>query len=40
MIAARKIKVGDPFDEQTDQGPQIDNTQMKKILGFIDSGKL
>lgn len=28
-----QIKVGDPFDETTDQGPQIDGEQMDKILG-------
>ena len=37
--AARKIKVGDPFDDQTDQGPQIDKTQMTNILAYIESGK-
>ena len=29
----KKIRVGDPFDENTDQGPQIDRAQMNKILG-------
>jgi aldehyde dehydrogenase (NAD+) len=37
--AAKKIKVGDPFDEATTQGPQIDETQMTKILELIESGK-
>jgi len=36
---AKKIKVGDPFDASTDQGPQVDGEQMNKILGLIDSGK-
>lgn len=29
------IKVGDPFDANTNQGPQIDEDQMNKILGKI-----
>lgn len=37
--AAKKIRVGDPFDTKTDQGPQVDEEQMHKILGYIDSGK-
>nr|QFQ66890.1 ALDH2-like protein [Schmidtea mediterranea] len=39
MVAEAKSKVvGNPFDN-VDQGPQIDEEQMNKILGFIDSGK-
>jgi len=37
--AAKKIKIGDPFDSSTDQGPQVDSEQMGKILNLIDSGK-
>jgi len=36
---AQKIKVGDPFNAATLQGPQIDQTQLDKILGLIESGK-
>lgn len=36
---AQKRKVGDPFDDSTVQGPQIDDEQFNKILGLIDSGK-
>jgi aldehyde dehydrogenase (NAD+) len=36
---AKQRKVGDPFDESTEQGPQISNEQMDKILDLIDSGK-
>jgi len=36
---AKKLKVGDPFDASTGQGPQVDETQMNKILGYIKSGK-
>uniref|UniRef100_A0A8C7E6V8 aldehyde dehydrogenase (NAD(+)) n=1 Tax=Naja naja TaxID=35670 RepID=A0A8C7E6V8_NAJNA len=36
---AKSRIVGNPFDFQTEQGPQVDETQYKKILGYIDSGK-
>ena len=36
---AKKIKVGDPFDASTEQGPQVDGEQMNKILDLIGSGK-
>lgn len=32
-------KVGDPFDMETEQGPQVDQTQFDKILSYIDKGK-
>lgn len=35
---ARARVVGDPFDPKTDQGPQVDETQLNRILGYIDSG--
>ncbi len=31
-------KVGNPFDIETEQGPQIDQAQMDKILHYIDLG--
>ncbi|CAJ0923785.1 unnamed protein product [Ranitomeya imitator] len=31
--------VGNPFDFKTEQGPQVDEEQFKKILGYIKSGK-
>lgn len=31
--------VGDPFLEDTEQGPQVDEAQMKKILHYIDAGQ-
>ena len=34
-----KTVVGDPFDERTDQGPQIDRAQFDKIMGYIDRGR-
>ncbi|RUP46604.1 hypothetical protein BC936DRAFT_146743 [Jimgerdemannia flammicorona] len=36
---ALAIKVGDPFHEETFQGPQISQVQFDKILGYIESGK-
>jgi len=32
-------KVGDPFDDDTFQGPQITKVQYEKILGYIQAGK-
>ncbi|XP_066510706.1 aldehyde dehydrogenase, mitochondrial-like [Hoplias malabaricus] len=36
---AKKRVVGDPFNLSTEQGPQVDDEQFKKILGYISSGK-
>uniref|UniRef100_A0A1W7R9T2 aldehyde dehydrogenase (NAD(+)) n=1 Tax=Hadrurus spadix TaxID=141984 RepID=A0A1W7R9T2_9SCOR len=36
---ALKRLVGDPFSEETEQGPQIDDIQFKKIIDLIESGK-
>ena len=32
-------KLGDPFDPETEQGPQIDQAQFDKIMHYIDLGK-
>ncbi|GFT87001.1 aldehyde dehydrogenase, mitochondrial [Nephila pilipes] len=37
--AAKKRVLGNPFDASTSQGPQIDGTQMNKILDLVKSGK-
>lgn len=37
--AARKIKVGNPFEPKVDQGPQVDDEMFGKVLGYIESGK-
>ena len=37
MSKARRV--GNPFDAQTEQGPQIDKVQFDKIMSFIDSGR-
>merc|ERR1719187_1473540 len=36
---ANKRTVGDPFDVNNEQGPQVDEEQMNKILGYVESGK-
>jgi len=35
----KQQKVGDPFDPETTQGPQVSEEQFNKILGYIESGK-
>ncbi|KAI1287426.1 Retinal dehydrogenase 1 [Halotydeus destructor] len=39
MAASRKAKTGDPFDENNEQGAQIDPKQLTKIMDLIESGK-
>jgi len=36
---ARSQKVGDPFDPETTQGPQVSQEQFDRVMGFIESGK-
>jgi aldehyde dehydrogenase (NAD+) len=36
---AKAQKVGDPFDPDTTQGPQVSQEQCDRIMGYIDSGK-
>jgi aldehyde dehydrogenase (NAD+) len=36
---ARKRAVGDPFDPKTEQGPQVDDAQFEKVMGYIQSGR-
>jgi aldehyde dehydrogenase (NAD+) len=35
----KKTKVGDPFDPNTTQGPQVSQEQFDKVMGYIESGK-
>ena len=35
---SRKVKVGDPFDENTDIGALIDEKHLAKVAGFVRSG--
>jgi aldehyde dehydrogenase (NAD+) len=32
-------KLGDPFDPETEQGPQVDQAQFDKIMHYIELGK-
>ena len=36
---AKARKLGDPFDSETTQGPQVDKDQFDKIMSYIDRGK-
>lgn len=36
---AQENKVGDPFDENTFQGPQVSQLQYDRIMGYIEEGK-
>merc|ERR1719309_579294 len=36
---AKNRTIGDPFDMNNEQGPQVDQEQMEKILGYVESGK-
>ena len=35
----KNTKVGDPFDPETNQGPQVDQAQFDKILQYVEYGK-
>ncbi|XP_038618979.1 aldehyde dehydrogenase, mitochondrial-like [Tachyglossus aculeatus] len=39
VARAKSRVVGNPFDSQTEQGPQVSEEQFKKILGYIGAGK-
>jgi aldehyde dehydrogenase (NAD+) len=39
VARAKRRKVGDPFDPDTEQGPQVDVGQFEKIMGYIETGK-
>ncbi len=36
---ARQRKLGDPLDESTQQGPQVSQEQMEKILSYVEQGQ-
>jgi aldehyde dehydrogenase (NAD+) len=36
---SRRRRVGDPFDPATQQGPQVDQAQFDKIMGYIEAGQ-
>jgi len=39
VARAKKRTVGNPFDAKTEQGPQVDQDQFNKVMGYIESGK-
>ena len=39
VARAKKRTVGDPFDKNTEQGPQVDQDQFNKVMGYIEIGK-
>jgi aldehyde dehydrogenase (NAD+) len=39
VARAKKRTVGDPFDPKTEQGPQVDDAQFDKVMGYIEAGK-
>ncbi len=36
---AKKQKLGDPFDPETTQGPQVSQEQCDRVMGYIDAGQ-
>jgi len=36
---AKRRTVGNPLDPKTEQGPQVDNEQFRKVMGYIESGR-
>ncbi|GDY10132.1 aldehyde dehydrogenase [Planctomycetia bacterium] len=39
LVSAKARRLGDPFDPNTTQGPQVDSDQFNKIMSYIDKGK-
>lgn len=39
LAKAKNQKLGDQFDMNTTQGPQVSAEQMNRILGYVDAGK-
>src|SRR5438132_512054 len=39
VAKAKTQKVGDPFDPETTQGPQVSQEQYERIMGYIDAGR-
>jgi aldehyde dehydrogenase (NAD+) len=36
---AQRRTVGDPLNPDTEQGPQVDQTQFEKVMGYIEAGR-
>jgi len=39
VARAKARTVGNPFDKNTEQGPQVDSDQFNKVMGYIEAGK-
>jgi aldehyde dehydrogenase (NAD+) len=39
IARAKRRTVGDPMDPNTEQGPQVDDVQFDKVMGYIEAGK-
>ena len=39
VARAKNRTVGDPFDPNTEQGPQVDDAQFEKVMSYIAAGK-
>src|SRR5260370_5117668 len=39
VARAKRRTVGNPFDKNTEQGPQVDQDQFNKVMGSSDAGK-
>jgi aldehyde dehydrogenase (NAD+) len=39
VTKAKTQKVGDPFDPETTQGPQVSQEQFDRVMGYIQAGK-
>jgi len=39
VTRAKKRTVGNPFDKNTEQGPQVDQDQFNKVMSYIEAGK-
>jgi aldehyde dehydrogenase (NAD+) len=39
VARARKRRIGDPLDPATEQGPQVNQSQFDRVMGYIESGR-
>jgi aldehyde dehydrogenase (NAD+) len=39
VARAQERRVGDPLDPSTQQGPQVDQSQFDRVMGYIESGR-
>ena len=39
VARAQQRRVGDPLDPSTQQGPQVDQSQFDRVMGYIESGR-